>query len=174
MTTAEHLPLPPGDEGCLEILSDRLRSSPGVVALEANFRDNTLTVRYQPARVEPDQLNALADEIGSLFAQRVTYCERREALGSCAECALRLGRVRQEEMARSRAPAGRRRVGLALRGVPPAPAELTRPLSRAKPWGAPFSPAEEAQYAKGRAMAMLTGACLLLLVLGMALERGGL
>src|SRR5262245_23948813 len=99
-TSTEHLPLPPGDEACLEILSERLRTSPGVVALEANFRENTLTVRYQPSRIEPDQLNTLADEVGALFAQRVTYCERREALGSCAECALRLGRVPGDEAER--------------------------------------------------------------------------
>jgi hypothetical protein len=40
----------------LEILSDRLRHSPGVVAIEADFRESTLTVRYQPSLVEPDQL----------------------------------------------------------------------------------------------------------------------
>src|SRR6266508_1776738 len=33
-----HLPLVAEGEGCLEILSERLRSSPGVVAIEANFR----------------------------------------------------------------------------------------------------------------------------------------
>src|SRR5204863_1519197 len=48
---AEHLPIADG-EGCLEILSDRLRRSPGVVAIEADFRDSTLTVRYEPGRVE--------------------------------------------------------------------------------------------------------------------------
>jgi len=41
-----------------------MRSSPGVVAIEADFRANTLTVRYQPAQVTPDELNALAAELG--------------------------------------------------------------------------------------------------------------
>src|SRR6266705_425398 len=88
-----HLPIVGPGEGCLEILSDRLRSSPGVVAIEANFRDATLTVRYQPTQVTLDELNALADEVGAMFAQRVTTCERRESLGACEECALRLGQV---------------------------------------------------------------------------------
>src|SRR6059036_999641 len=88
-----HLPLLAEGESCLEILTDRLRSSPGIVAIEADFRDNTLTVRYQPAQVAPDDLNALADEVGALFAQRVTYCERRHSEGACEECALRLGRI---------------------------------------------------------------------------------
>src|SRR5262245_40772290 len=91
--SSAHLPVIADGEGCLEILSHRLHSSPGVVAIEANFRDSTITVRYQPAHVELDQLNHLADEVAGLFAQRVTYCERRESLGSCAECALRLGRM---------------------------------------------------------------------------------
>src|SRR5262245_53565494 len=90
-TAAQHPPIAASDPGCLVILSDRLRESPGVVAIEADFRDHTLTVRYQPTLVEPDQLNALADDVGALFAQRVTYCERREGLGACAECDLRLG-----------------------------------------------------------------------------------
>ena len=47
-TPATHLPVVAEGEGCLEILSDRLRESPGVVAIEADFRDSTLTVRYQP------------------------------------------------------------------------------------------------------------------------------
>ena len=34
----EHLPRIAEDGGCLEILSDRLRESPGIVAIEANFR----------------------------------------------------------------------------------------------------------------------------------------
>src|SRR2546427_5638524 len=94
---AGHLPLVGTGEGCLEILSDRLRASPGVVAIEADFRDSTLTVRYQPTLIALDELNALADEVGALFAQRVTYCERRESLGACEECALRLGQVPEEQ-----------------------------------------------------------------------------
>jgi hypothetical protein len=52
-----------------------------VVAIDADFRDSTLTVRYEPGRVEPDALNLLADEVASLFAQRVTYCEQRQTPG---------------------------------------------------------------------------------------------
>ncbi|MEK7329975.1 MAG: hypothetical protein AAB113_04160, partial [Candidatus Eisenbacteria bacterium] len=68
---AEHLPLSADDPGCLAILSDRLRESPGVVAIEADFRDNTLTVRYRPSLVEPDRLNALADFLGDVAGHLV-------------------------------------------------------------------------------------------------------
>src|SRR2546427_12460438 len=88
-----HLPIAGPGEGCLEILSDRIRSSPGVVAIEADFRDSTLTVRYQPSLMGPEQLNLLADEVGAMFAQRVTYCDLRSSPESCAECALRLGQA---------------------------------------------------------------------------------
>jgi len=165
----DHPAYAPGEDGCLEILSDRLHNSPGVVAFEANFRDGTLTIRYQPALIEPDQLNAVAEEIAALFAQRVTYCERRESLGSCDECALRLGRVPQgrEEF---RVTAEQERVGLSRRHVPADTAELVRPLAR-KPWGARMTPAEQEHLAKGRAMVLLTVACLGLLVAGAVLER---
>ena len=49
--TAEHLPVAGDGEGCLEILADRLRERPGIVAIEADFKDSTLTVRYQPALI---------------------------------------------------------------------------------------------------------------------------
>ena len=58
------MPLVEDGEGCLEILADRLRDRPGVIAIEADFRESTLTVRYQPALVSPDDLNALADDVG--------------------------------------------------------------------------------------------------------------
>src|SRR6266581_7991877 len=151
-----HLPLVAEGEGCLEILSDRLRSSPGVVAIEADFRDSTLTVRYQPTLVGLDELNALAEEVGSLFAQRVTYCERRESLGACEECALRLGQVPEDQREELRAAAEKGRVSLSRRVIPVDSVELVRPLSQSKPWGATFSPAEQEQYARGRAMATLT------------------
>src|SRR5262249_4572301 len=50
-------------------------------------------------------------------------------------------------------------------------AELVRPLARSKPWGAKMTPAEQEHFAKGRAMALLTGTCLVMLALGMVLER---
>ena len=168
-----HLPVVGPGEGCLEILSDRLRHSPGVVAIEADFRDSTLTVRYQPTLIALDELNALADEVGALFAQRVTYCERRETLGACEECALRLGQVPDAQRGEFSASAERGRVSLTRRVVPVDSAELVRPLSRTKPWGATLSPAEQEQYARGRAMAALTGSCLVLLLAGLALEHGG-
>jgi len=170
---AEHLPIAADDPGCLAILSERLRESPGVVAIEADFRDNTLTVRYRPSQVEPDQLNALADEVGALFAQRVTYCARRETQGACHECDLRLGhgpRPDDREFAVTAEPS---RVGLSRRAVPADTAELVRPLARSKPWGATFSAAEVDQFSRGRAMAVLTGACLTLLAAGMVMERAG-
>src|SRR5262245_40590734 len=138
---AGHLPFAAG-ESCLEILTDRLRSSPGIVAIEADFRDNTLTVRYQPAQVAPDDLNALADEVGAVFAQRVTYCERRHSEGACEECALRLGHIPDAAAAEFRVTADRRRVGLTRRDVPADSAELKRPLAGAKPWGATLSASE--------------------------------
>src|SRR6185503_2802058 len=89
----DHLPIAGADPGCLVILSERLHRSPGVVAIEADFRDQTLTVRYRPSLIDLDQLNALADEVAGVFAQRVTYCGRRDAPGACHECDLRLGHV---------------------------------------------------------------------------------
>ncbi|HYM79832.1 MAG TPA: hypothetical protein VEY91_00305, partial [Candidatus Limnocylindria bacterium] len=168
---SHHLPVIAEGEGCLEILFDRLRHSPGVVAIEANFRDSTVTVRYQPALVELDQLNALADEVAALFAQRVTYCERRQAPGACDECALRLGRVPAAGAEEFSVTADPGRIGLARTRVPADMAELVRPFAGTKPWGASFSPAEQAHYAKNRAMATLAAACLVLLVAGMVLER---
>src|SRR5689334_24772225 len=93
LDSATHRPAVPGGEGCLEIVAERMRATPGVVALEADFHAQTLTVRYQPSRIDPTELNALADELAALFAQRVTRCERRDSVESCAECALRLGHV---------------------------------------------------------------------------------
>src|SRR2546426_5062109 len=124
---ADHPPLIAEGEGCLEILSDRLRESPGITAIEANFRDSTLTVRYQPTLVSPEQLNALADEVGAMFAQRVTYCERRQSLEACEECALRLGRVPPTEASEYRVTAEQGRIGLERRDVPADGAELVRP-----------------------------------------------
>ncbi len=166
-----HPPRVEDGEGCLEILSDRLRQSPGVVAIEANFRDSTLTVRYQPDRVLPDQLNALADEVGALFAQRVTTCEQRQSLGACDECAMRLGRIPPAEQREFVAVADPGRVGLTRRSVPAESVEMVRPLATTKAWGARHSAAEQEHLAKGRAMAVLTGACLVLLVAGIVLER---
>src|SRR5262249_50848281 len=93
IANAGHRPLVENDPGCLEIVAERLRERPGIVAIEADFQGNTLTARYQPALVTPDELNALADEVGSMFSQRVTACERRVSLDACEECALRLGHL---------------------------------------------------------------------------------
>ena len=171
---ASHPPLAGSGEGCLEILSDRLRHSPGIVSIEANFDDSTLTVRYVPSHVEPDQLNALADEIGAMFSQRVTHCERREALGSCEECALRLGRLTGEAERAFELTVEPHRIGVARRGGLDGSAQLVRPLATSKPWGAKMTPAEQEQLSKGAAMAILTGLCLALLAAGMVLERTGL
>ncbi|NOT34359.1 MAG: cadmium-translocating P-type ATPase [Candidatus Eisenbacteria bacterium] len=169
----EHLPIAEG-EGCLEILSERLAASPGVVGIEADFAQNLLTVRYQPGRVAPDQLNALADEVAALFAQRVTRCERRAAPGACEECALRLGRVpgaRRDEFVVIADPG---HVGIARREVPRDTIEFVRPFANRKPWGARMTPAEQATRSKSRAMITLTVACLLLLLIGLVLERTAL
>jgi len=168
-----HPPRIADGEGCLEIISDRLKNSPGIVAIEANFRDSTLTVRYEPSQVQPDQLNALADEVGALFAQRVTTCEQRQSLGSCEECALRLGRVPESQRGEFEASADPGRVGLSRRVIPVDSVELVRPLSTAKPWGMRHSAAEQEHLARGRAMAVMTGTCLVTLLAGIALERFG-
>ncbi len=171
---ALHPPFDPNEAACLEIISERLRHSPGIVAVEANFDDSTLTVRYLPTHVDPDQLNALADEVGALFSQRVTHCERREALGACEECALRLGHLTGPADQAFQVIVSPGRVGVMRRTPSPGSAQLVRPLSTSKPWGARMSPAEQAQLSKGAAMALLTGTCLLLLVVGMVLERTSL
>ena len=171
--TVEHLPIASSDPGCLVILSDRLRKSPGVVAIEADFRDHTVTVRYRPTQVDLDRLNALADEVAALFAQRVTYCARRESLGACEECDLRLGQVAPADDPEFAVTADPGRIGLSRRSPAADIVELVRPLARTKPWGAPFSGAELEQFARSRAMAVLTGMCLGLLAIGMVLERVG-
>ncbi|HTK32271.1 MAG TPA: heavy metal translocating P-type ATPase [Candidatus Saccharimonadaceae bacterium] len=166
-----HRPAVPGGEGCLEIVAERMRATPGVVALEADFRAQTLTVRYQPSRIDPTDLNALADELAALFAQRVTRCERRASLESCAECALRLGHIDASAAGEFAVTAETDRVGLARRVAPADSVEMRRPLGAAKPWGASLSSAEEEHLAKSRWMAALTGVCLGALILGMVLER---
>ncbi len=169
-----HLPVVADGEGCLEILLERLRTSPGVLAIEARFVDSTLSVRYDPIRVSPEALNELADEIAALFAQRVTYCERRHTAEACEECALRLGRLPEGDREAFAVTAEPGRIGLARRAMPDGAAELVRPLSTSKPWGVRLSPAEQEHFARGRAMATLTAACFALLVAGFAFDRAGL
>ena len=170
--TPSHLPVVADGEGCLEILADRLRERPGIVAIEADFKDGTLTVRYQPSRISPDDLNALADDVGAMFAQRVTACEQRESLDACEACALRLGHLDAAAATEFRASATRGRISLARRQEPDDSVEVVRPLTH-KPWGAKFTHAEQEQRSKGRAMAVLTGVCLVLLVAGALAERSG-
>jgi Cd2+/Zn2+-exporting ATPase len=158
-------------EGCMEVLSDRLRESPGILAIEANFGDSTLTVRYQPTLVAPEQLNALADEVGAMFAQRVTHCERRDTLESCEECALRLGHIPVADASQYRVTAAQDRVGISRSQVPPETAELVRPLAQTKPWGARMTPEEQEHYARGRLMAALTGICFVMLLAGAVVEH---
>jgi Cd2+/Zn2+-exporting ATPase len=165
-----HLPLGPESEGCIELLADRLREWPGVLSIEANFRASTLTVRYEPLIVTPDQLNAFADDVGSVFAQRVTVCEKRETIDACSECALRFGRLGPEEAEQFQAIATPGRVRLARRAAGDAGVEVVRPLSY-KPWGAPLSHAEEETHAKGRAMAVLSLVCLVSLLAGIVVEK---
>ncbi len=165
-----HLPLPADGEGCIELLADRLREWPGVIAIEANFTNSTLSVRYQPTLVTPDQLNAFADDIGAVFAQRVTSCEKRDTLEACPECALRFGRLPAEAMGQFQASATPSVVRLIRRDASEAGVEIVRPLSE-KPWGAAFTPEEEEEHAEGRAMIALTIACFAALLLGIAAEK---
>jgi Cd2+/Zn2+-exporting ATPase len=166
----DHLPMVGDDPGCLEILADRLRERPGIVAIEADFKDNTLTVRYLPALVTPDELNALADDVGALFSQRVTACERRETLDACEACALRLGHLDSGAAAEFHAAATRGRVSLSRLEQPDESVEVVRPLTN-KPWGARLTHSEQEQRSEGRSMAVLTGTCLVLLVAGSVLDR---
>ena len=167
-----HLPVIANGEGCLEILAHRLRERPGIVAIEADFGDHTLTVRYRPALVTPDELNALADDLGTLFFQRVTSCEKRDTIDACEECALRLGRLDPGSLAEFRATATRGRVSLVRHEQPDDSVEVVRPLTH-KPWGARLTHEEQAERAKGRSMAVLTGACLVLFVAGNVAGRLG-
>ena len=45
-----HLPVSGDGEGCLEIIADRMRELPGVVAIEADFKDSTLTTSPHRSR----------------------------------------------------------------------------------------------------------------------------
>ncbi len=169
---AEHPPVVEDGEGCLEILADRLRERPGVVAIEADFKNSTLTVRYQPTRVSPDELNALADEVGALFSQRVTACEQRDTLDACEACALRLGRLTPTAAAEFSASATRGRVSLTRTHEPDDSIEVVRPLTN-KPWGARQTHAEQEERSEGRSMVVLTAGCLTLLLVGAITERSG-
>jgi hypothetical protein len=144
-------------EGCLEILAHRLRERPGIVAIEADFSDHTLTVRYRPALVSPDELNALADDVGTLFSQRVTACEKRESLDACEACALRLGRLDPGSAAEFRASATARLARPARRAR--RRRRVVRPLTH-KPWGARLTHEgrPSARRAAHRAHRLLPGA----------------
>jgi len=170
-TAVSHPPLAAGSEGCLEILAERLRITPGVVGVEVDFANAMVTVRYQPTRIDPDRLNAFADEIAALFAQRVTTCDQRLSADACSECALRLGHLSGDGAAAFTVTASPARVGLVRRVIPDDSVELKRALSARKPWGATLSLDELEHLSRGRAMAMMTGTGLLLLIAGMILER---
>jgi Cd2+/Zn2+-exporting ATPase len=169
-----HLPFPPDGEGCLEILAERLRVTPGIIAIDVDFAAAMVSVRYEPARIDPKQLTEFADEISALFAHRVTACEQRSSPDACHECALRLGRLPAERRGDFAVTATPTLVGLTRRVIPSGSLELRRPLEARKPWGASLSLEELEHLARGRAMAILTGSGLALLLIGMALERSGL
>ncbi len=167
-------PPPAGDEGWLEVLSERLRASPGVVSVEADFREATLHVRYQPALVEPDRLDALADEVAALFARHATCYERHGTEDACVECGLRLGSLSADDRERYRVTHAQDRMGLSRRDVPADSAHMVRPFAGAKPWGATLSPAVQEHLAKGRLAASLTAVSLAGLIAGQVAERVGL
>ena len=109
-----------------------------------------------------------------MFAQRVTYRERRHGIDGCDECALRLGHVpdversgvrdhRRARTRRPRAPAHARRHG-----------RVPAPALRLQVVGARNTAEEQEHLAKSRAMGTLTAACLLLLIAGFVLERTSL
>ena len=119
----------------------------------------------------PDHLTQFADEIATLFAHRVTTCEQRANADACQECALRLGRLPVDKRADFSVTATPMAVGLSRRVVPRDSLELRRPLESQKPWGVTLSLEELEHLARGRAMAMMTGAALSLLITGMVFER---
>jgi hypothetical protein len=169
-TAAPNAAPSPDGEGCIELLADRLREWPGIIAIEADFRASTLSVRYEPGAVTPDQLNTFADDVGALFAQRVTSCERRDGLDACPECALRFGRLSAEMAEAFQVQATSGNVRLARRGAADTGVEVVRPLSD-KPWGATFTHAEEEEHAEGRSMVGLTVVALVGTVAGVVVER---
>src|SRR5262249_21784310 len=120
----------------------------------------------------PDELNALADVVGTLFAQRVTACEKRESIDACEECALRLGRLDAGAASEFRASATRGRVSLSRREQPDDSVQGVRPRTH-KPWGARLTHEEQAQRSKSRSMAVLTASCLALFVAGSIADRLG-
>jgi Cd2+/Zn2+-exporting ATPase len=152
------------------VLADRLREWPGVIAIEANFQASTLSVRYEPGAVSPDQLNAFADDVGALFARRVTSCEKRDTIDACPECAIRFGRLPESDSHDFLATASPSFVRLARKDADGAGAEIVRPLAE-KPWGATFSHEEEEEHAEGRAMIALTGVALAGTLAGVVVER---
>ena len=72
--SAGHPPVIADGEGCLEILADRLRASPGVLAIEADFQSSTLTVRYQPELVQPEQRSRRVVDAATPVACRPPCC----------------------------------------------------------------------------------------------------
>jgi Cd2+/Zn2+-exporting ATPase len=166
-----HPDFPAGSDGCLEILAERLRTTPGLTGIDVDFAEAMVTVSYQPTRIEPQQLNQLVDEITALFSNRVTACEKRLTADACADCALRLGRLSPERVVDFEVTATPARVGLTLRSMPDDSVELRRSLAARKPWGATLSLDEMEHLARGRAMATLTGVGLALMLGGMVLER---
>jgi len=170
-TPNRHLPFPRDGEGCLEILAERLRVTPGILAVEVDFGASMVSVRYEPARIDPRQLTEFADEIATLFAHRVTTCEQRSNPDACHECALRLGRLPAGETGNFSVTASPSAVGLSRRVIPSGSLELRRPLEARKPWGATLSLEELEHLARGRAMAAMSGAGLALLIVGMVLDR---
>ncbi|MGH7740456.1 MAG: heavy metal translocating P-type ATPase [Candidatus Eiseniibacteriota bacterium] len=169
-----HPPFPRDGEGCLEILAERLRVTPGILAVEVDFDAAMVSVRYEPTRIDPPQLTEFADEIAALFAQRVTACEQRSSADACRECALRLGHLPAGQRGDFSVTATPKAVGLSRRVIPSDSLELRRPLASRKPWGATLSLEELEHLARGRAMALLTGGGLALLILGVVLERTSL
>jgi len=163
--TPAHPPVVEDGAGCLELLAARMREAPGVLAVEADFRGGTLTVRYQPASVTPEQLNALAEEIGTVLVQRVNACDERESLEACAACAIRLGAIPAGADHEFQATASPSRIRMARSHGDGEGVEVVRPLTH-KPWGARQTPVEQEQRSEGRAMAVLSGLCLVLLVAG--------
>src|SRR5258706_9160507 len=162
---------PAAADNCVEILLERLPSRPGVLAIEASFREGTLRIRYQPTRISLEELNALGDEVGVLISQRLQGCDRHGDQSACRECTVQLAESRPGLTRDFDASTAHGRVSLSRRVLPAESAEVVRPLVPTKPWGASLSNAEEAHYAKNRAMATLTGLCLGLLIAGMALDR---
>ena len=147
------------DEGCLEILADRLRERPGVVAIEADFhgqhahgalRAHARSRRTSSTRSPTTSGAVVRAARHHVRAARDARCLRRvrAALAHLPPGERDLYAISSRD-ARTRRPVAPRHALGQRRGRASATAD--------KPWGAAMTPAEEEHYAEGRADGVADG-----------------